>query len=193
MNSTTKGALGYALVTAAVVSPLVAHVTIGPATIALEETTFAAVAKQLGEAPIVRAGDAGGGRAQTCYATSGPRPTVYYLESGEMGGGERIMQVDAVSAGTATAAEDSIIATRCHTLAPGTTAAKTDRGIMLDQSRADVERRLQVVGRDSAGVTLYSKSEEHGTSASYDISSWVRVRYIAGRVAAFSAGVVSSR
>jgi hypothetical protein len=189
-----KSVLGSLLVAMAAVSPLVARVTIGPATIALEETTFATVAKQLGVAPIIRTGDAGGSRAQACYATSGPRQTVYYLESGEMGGGERIMQVDVVGVGAATAAEDSIIATHCRTLAPGAQTATTDRGIVLDQLRAEVERRLHFRGRDSAGVTLYAKSEKHGIGArAYDVSSWFRVRYLRGRVAAFSMGVVSTR
>jgi hypothetical protein len=189
-----KPVLGCLLVAAAAGSPLVARVTIGPATIALEETTFAAVAQQLGEAPITRAGDAGGSRAQACYATIGPRQTIYYLESGEMGGGERIMQVDAVGVGTATAAEDAIIATHCRTLASGAKAATTDRGIMLYQLRAEVERRLHSRGRDSAGVTLYSKAEKRGTGArAYDVSSWFRVRYRQGRVVAFSTGVVSTR
>jgi hypothetical protein len=189
-----KAVLGCLFVAVAAGSPLVGRVTIGPATIALEETTFAAVAKQLGEAPITRLGDAGGSRAQACYETSGPRQTIYYLESGEMGGGERIMQVDAVSVGTVTAAEDSIIATHCRALASGTRAATTDHGIMLYQLRAEVERRLHSPGRDSSGVTLYSKAETRGTGTrAYDVSSWFRVRYLRGRVVAFSTGVVSTR
>jgi hypothetical protein len=194
VNVIVKTGLGYLLIAVAGVSPLVARVTIGPATITLEETTFAAVAKQLGEAPISRAGDAGDSRAQACYATRGPRQVIYYLESGEMGGGERIMQVDAVSVGAATAAEDSILATHCRALASGAMAAQTDRGIMLGQLRTDVERRLHLHGRDSAGITMYTKSEKHGTGArAYDVSSWFRVRYLRGRVAAFSTGVVSTR
>jgi hypothetical protein len=189
-----KTMLGCLLLAVPAVAPLVARVTIGPATIALEETTFAAVAKQLGEAPIIHAGDAGGSRAQSCYATGGPQRTIYYLESDEMGGGERIMQVDVVSEGAATAAEDSILATHCRTIAAGAKTATTDRGITLHQLRADVERRLQSRGRDSAGIALYAKSEEHGAGAqAYDVSSWFRVRYLRGRVVAFSAGVVSTR
>jgi hypothetical protein len=179
---------------ATLASPLVRHVTVGPAKIELEETTFAAVAKQLGNAPIAQTGDAGGSRAQACYATGGTRGSRYYLESSEMGGGVRITQVDVVGGGSSTAAEDSIIATRCRTLASNAAAAETDRGIMLGLSRKAVERRLTLHGRDSAGVTLYEKSEDHGTgSKAYNVASWFRVRYRSGRVVAFSTGVVSSR
>jgi hypothetical protein len=186
--------LGFLLAAAAIASPLVRGLTIGSAKIRLEETTFAAVARQLGEAPIARTGDAGDSRAQVCYATRGRRPTNYYLESSEMGGGESITQVDVVSAGSAPATEDPIIATRCVALAPGTADAKTDNGIMIGRRRREVEQRLHLRGHDSAGVTVYEKSEDRGTgSNAYNVSSWFRVRYTKGRVTAFSAAVVSSR
>lgn len=51
-----KTLLGCLLLAIPATSPLVARVTIGPATIALEETTFAAVAKQLGAAQIIHTG-----------------------------------------------------------------------------------------------------------------------------------------
>jgi hypothetical protein len=185
--------LSHLLVAGAAAAPLAASVTIGPAKIELEETTFAAVAKQLGEVRLAHTGDAGGSRVQACYVTAGHAPTTYYLESGEMGGGDRIMHLDVVGAGSTTAAEDTVIATRCTTLASRVRSARTNSGIMLGLSRAQVERRLQMRGRDSAGVTLYDKSEAHGRGPSaYDVSSWVRVRYLKGRVRAFSVGMVSS-
>jgi hypothetical protein len=188
-----KLVLGYLFAATTIASPLVRRVTIGHATIELEETTFAAAAKRLGNAPIVQTGDAGGSRAQACYATVGTRPTRYYLESSEMGGGDRITRVDVVSSGSATAAEEHIIATRCTPLARSAPAARTDRGIMLGLSRQAVDRRLRLHGRDSAGVTLYEKSEYQGTGTKvYNVSSWFRVRYMRGRVTAFSTGVVSS-
>jgi hypothetical protein len=186
--------LAYLLAIAAIVAPLVRRITIGSAKIELEETTFAEVAKQLGDAPIVRSGDAGSSRAQVCYATRGLRPTSYYLESSEMGGGERITQVDVVSSGSVPTATDPVIATHCVYLATGAARAKTDQGIMIGLLRQDVERRLHLRGHDSAGVTLYEKSEDHGTGANaYNVSSSFRVRYTKHRVTAFSAGVVSSR
>ncbi len=179
---------------AALASPLVRHVTVGPARVALEKTTFAVVAKQIGYAPLARTGDAGSSRTQACYAAGGTRGTRYYLESSEMGGGDRVTQVDVVGAGSVTAAEDSIIASRCMSLAPDAPGASTDRGIMLGLSRKAVDRRLVQHGRDSAGVTLYEKSEDHGSGQNaYSVASWFRVRYTRGRVAAFSTGVVSSR
>ena len=179
---------------AALASPLVRHVTVGPARVELEETTFEAVAKQLGYAPLAHTGDAGGSRTQVCYATGGTRGARYYLESSEMGGGDRITQVDVVGAGSSTAAEEPVIASRCRTLASGAGAERTDRGIRLGLSREAVDRSLALHGRDSAGVTLYEKSEDHGTGPSaYNVASWFRVRYASGRVAAFSTGVVSSR
>ena len=59
--------------------------------------------------------------------------------------------------------------------------------------REELERRLKSRGRDSAGVTLYERLERRGTGAgAYDISSWLRVRYTRGRVAAFSARLITS-
>src|SRR4051812_2405562 len=115
-----KLALGSLVVAAGLASPLTSRVTLGTATIRLEEATFASVAKKLGPAPITHVGDAGGSRYQACYAASQPRPARYYLESGEMGGGDHVMQVDAVAPGVATAAEDPVIATSCRALLPGT-------------------------------------------------------------------------
>ncbi len=77
-------------------APLVRTVTIGPATIVLDETTFASAARQLGEAPLTKAGDAAGFRVQACYRSAGEAATTYYLNSGEMGGGIYITQVDVV-------------------------------------------------------------------------------------------------
>ena len=182
------------LVVSWLASPLTSRVTLGSATIRLEETTFASVARKLGDASIMHVGDAGGSRYQACYAANGTAPARYYLESGEMGGGDRVMQVDAVGVDVATAAEDPIIATHCRTLLPGTPPLTTNRGIRLGLTRADVERRVQRRGRDSAGVMLYERSDAHGRGAlAYDVFSWLRVRYSNGRVAAFSTGVVSSR
>jgi hypothetical protein len=189
-----KLALGSLFVVAGLASPLTSRVILGSATIRLEETTFASVARKLGEASIIHVGDAGGSRYQACYAASGPVPARYYLESGEMGGGDRVMQVDAVGVDVATAAEDPVIATNCRALLPGTPPLTTNRGIRLGLTRADVERRVQRRGCDSAGVTLYERSEDHGRGANAsNVFSWLRVRYSNGRVAAFSTGVVSSR
>jgi hypothetical protein len=182
------------LLAAATASPLVRRVTIASAEIELEETTFATVAKRLGIAPIVRAGDAGGSRAQVCYATRAPSQTKYYLESSEMGGGEHITHIDVVAAGSVTAAEDPVIATQCALLPPGSAGARTDHGIMLGLTRTQVEKRLHLHGRDSASIFLYEKSEDLGTGVNaYNVSSWFRVRYASGHVTAFSTGAVSSR
>jgi hypothetical protein len=185
--------LDHIVAAAIVAAPLATSVSIGPAKIELEDTTFAMVAKQLGEAQLAQAGDAGESRVQACYVTAGPAPITYYLESGEMGGGDHIIRVDVVGVGAPTAAEYPVIASHCHTLAPSIGGARTNSGIMLGLSRAQVERQLRLHGRDSAGVTLYEKSEKHGNgSKAYDVSSWARVRYLKGRVAAFSVGKIST-
>lgn len=173
-------------------SPLVRSVTVGRARVDLEDTTFTEVASLLGEAPIVRVGDAGGSRAQACYRFGRSTPTTFYLESSEMGGDQRITQVDVVGPGAATAAEEPIIAARCARIAV-LTAGTTDRGVKLGLTRRDVERLLRAAGRDSAGITLYAKSERSRRGArALDVSSWLRVRYRGGRVAAFSTGVVTT-
>jgi hypothetical protein len=188
-----KSLLNCVAIAAAVAVPLAASVTIGPAKIALENTTFAMVAEQLGNAQLVHAGDAGGSRVQACYVTAGHAPTTYYLESSEMGGGDHITQVDVVGAGSTTAAGGPVIALHCSTLTSRIGTARTNSGIMLGSSRAQVERQLRLRGRDSASVTLYEKSEKHGSgSKAYDVFSWARVRYLKGRVTAFSVGKVST-
>lgn len=186
--------LGALLAAAGAASPITSRVRIGTATIRLEETTFDRVARQLGPTPIAHVGDAGGSRYQACYAASGPAPARYYLESGEMGGGDHIIQVDAVGAGVASAAPDPVIASQCRSLLPGALPIRTDRGVILGLARAEVEHRVHLHGRDSAGVTIYDRSEDHGRgSGAYNVFSWLRVRYANGRVAAFSTGTVSSR
>ena len=111
-----------------------------------------------------------------------------------MDGGDRVMQVGAVAEGVATAAEDPVIASTCRALFPGTRPLMTNRGIRLGLTRGDVEGHVQTRGRDSAGVTLYERSEDHGRGAgAYNTFSWLRVRFSDGRVTAFSTGMVSSR
>jgi hypothetical protein len=167
-------------------------VTLGNVRIVLTETTFAAVANKLGRAPLAHAGDAGGSRTQACYRSADPQPTTYYLESGEMGANEQIMQVDVISAGSAAATPDPPIARECRVLAPATTA-RTDRGIRLGLSRAEVDRRLRVRGRDSAGIAIYDRSEKRRIGGrTYDAWAWLHVRYLENRVVAFSAGAVYS-
>jgi hypothetical protein len=193
MNGTVTLLLCPLLVATMLAAPLTTSVTIGPATITLEESTFVTVAKQLGDSPLSQRGDAGESRVQTCYVTAGARPTTYFLESGEMGGGDHIVQVDVVGSRRTTAAEAPIIATRCTKLAAAIPTARTDRGLRLGLSRSDVERRLNVRGRERAGVTVYEKEEKRQDGARvFDVSSWVRVRYVGGRVAAFSVGLVST-
>ena len=181
------------LVAMVLIAPLATRISIGPATIVLEESTFATVARQLGDAPLSQQGDAGDSRVQACYVTAGPAPTTYYLESGEMGGGDHILQVDVVGPNRTTAAAAPIIAKRCSRLAAGMRIATTERGLALGMSRVDFERRLHMRGREHGGVTLYEKAEKREERARvFDVTSWVRVRYVAGRVAAFSVGLVST-
>lgn len=189
-----KLALSSLLMAAAMMSPITTRASLGIATITLEKTTFHDVARTLGSAPIAHVGDAGGSRYQACYRADGPTPATYYLESGEMGSGTRVMQVGGVGPGAATAAEDPVIATRCRALVSGARPLTTDRGIALGLARADVERRVRGHGRDSSGVTLYEWSEDHGRGVdAYNVYSWLRVRYHNGRVAASSTGTISSR
>lgn len=184
---------GQFLIATTLIAPLATRISIGPATIVLEESTFATVARQLGDAPLSHQGDAGASRVQACYATVGPSPTTYYLESGEMGGGDHILQVDVVSASRTTAAPSPVIAKRCTRLAASIHVATTERGLALGLSRADFEGRLHMRGRERGGVTFYEKAEKRQKGARvFDVSSWVRVRYLGGRVAAFSVGLVST-
>jgi hypothetical protein len=89
------------------------HVTLGSFRIVLSETMFADVARTFGAAPVVHTGDAGDSRVQACYRPPGANQPTYYLVSDEMGGGERITQFEALSAGATTVAEDSLLASQC--------------------------------------------------------------------------------
>lgn len=174
-------------------SPLVTHVSIGAASIVLEESTFATAAKQLGTASLVRFGDGGDGRVQACYQVPGAAGATYYLDSGEMGGGERIMEVEVVGRGQSTAAASPVIATNCAVLAADTGTAMTETGLRLGLSRAEAERLLQILGSERDGVALYERTEKSVEGARVvDVSSRIRIRYVRGRVAAFSAELLST-
>jgi hypothetical protein len=155
--------------------------------VSLGETTFAQVSQRLGAAPIVHTGDAGESRYQACYVSADAHPATYYLESDEMGSGTRVTQFEAIAAGGATAAEEGLLGHDCRRLT-GTPAVRTDRGVALGLARAEVEQRMGGSGRDSSGVTIYDGSEDRrGRTARTTAWSSLRLRYVGGRLVAFSA------
>lgn len=165
----------------------VERVTLGGIELSLGETTFKEIAEHLGPASVAHMGDAGESRYQACYRSPASPRVAYYLESDEMGAGERITQFEAIAAGSATAAEDSVFAGHCGTLT-ASMPVRTDRGIELGLSRPEVERHLGSRGRDSSGVVIYSASETR-RAKDFRATAWsvLRLRYHAGRVVAFAA------
>ena len=165
----------------------VQRIALGTFSLALGETSFADVATRFGLASIVHTGDAGGSRYQACYRSPERDQPTYYLESDEMGSGERITQFEAIAQGARTAAEDSVLAHPCHLLT-SRLRVRTDRGVALGISRQAIERRLGGPGRDSAGVVIYSGSEIR-RAMGVRATAWsvLRLRYSGDRVVAFAA------
>lgn len=165
----------------------VERLTLGSLSLSLGVTSFDQVASRLGASPIAHTGDAGESRYQACYVSPGAHRATYYIESDEMGSGERVTQVEAIAPGARAAAEDSLLAGECPPLATPI-HVRTDRGIELGLSRQDVERRMGGRGRDSSGVIIYSGSETRRVKDS-PMTAWsfLRLRYRAGRLVAFAA------
>lgn len=114
-------------------------------------SSLAHVQKILTAAEIGARGDAASSLKWVCYRLSGDAPMSLLLESDEMGGGD-VDGFELVPAGSRRALEH-----KCARLDVPASAVETDKGIRLGLSRRQVEGRLGVAGRDSAGVVIFER------------------------------------
>lgn len=181
--------------------PLLSYLRVGPHVIAFEsdtltegakrvalvQSTFADARRKLGPAALEVRGDAGDVLRWVCYRLGGKAPMSLVLESDEMGGGKRVTGFEFVVAGSRPDLER-----RCAALSVQGGAVSTNTGLRLGLARREVNERLGVVGRDSAGVVVYDRTRQRvwhradGGQDEYTESAGFVVRYVRGRVVAFS-------
>ena len=156
---------------------------VGTGRIELGGSTFAAVARLMGRTEMASAGDAGDSRREACYELRGSPRATLRLESGELGGGERIEGFALTAAGAASVAEDAALAERCAAARISGAEVRTDRRIGLGTTRRDVEARIGAPSQDSAGVAIYAR-DEHRRGG--EASSRLRIRYAGARAVAIA-------
>lgn len=163
----------------------VTALNVGRAQIALGETTFTELARTLGPAPVASAGDAGDSRREACYRLAGSPVATLYVEGGELGGGDRIEGFVLVARGAASVAEEPALTRACTPVALSGADVRTDRGVALGLSRAQVRSRIGAASRHSAGVAIHeADANRRGGGNAF---STLRIRYDArGRVVALA-------
>lgn len=159
----------------------------GGARIALVQSTFTDARRALGPASVSARGDAGDSFYWVCYRLTGSPRMSLILESDEMGGGTSIDNFELVPAGSRASLEHRCVATDI-----AGTSVVTNTGLRLGSSRADVNARLGMMGRDSAGIVVYDRSREltmryrDGRQVEYTQSAGFVVRFVHDHVASFT-------
>jgi hypothetical protein len=154
---------------------------------------FDSVRRVLGPAATTDTGDAGGANTFACYRLAGRPAMSLILESSEMGGGTWLTGFTFVPTGSRPDLER-----RCATSNIDAHAVSTDLGLRLGLTRDQVNRRLQAVGRDSAGSVVYERDRQRpfinprGQRDTYQEAAGFTVTMVAGRVAAFDGWRIDS-
>lgn len=157
----------------------------GDFSVVYEETTLAEVKSKVGLGRVLHQGDAAESVYWLCYTARGAR---IWIMSGEMGGGERVIDV-AVEDGGFAPAED------CPSLPPGFQLVSLDSEVWVGMSESAV---LQLLGppshREGDWLSFDFTGKKPGACKpeDADVTNWAFIKLMRGRVVRVHAGQVTS-
>ncbi|MDB4905990.1 MAG: hypothetical protein JWO05_774 [Gemmatimonadetes bacterium] len=165
----------------------------GGASVVVTQNTISDTRQLLGASRPVTTGDASTFLRSVCYFATGNSHMVLVLESEEMGNGTWLTGFSLLPAGRRPGRER-----HCGRLRVSSDSISTSSGLRLGLTRAQLEARLGMKGRDSANVVVYERAVDKpfrrpdGASETYTESSWLYVHFRRGKVAGFLGGRIDA-
>jgi hypothetical protein len=157
----------------------------GAFSVGYEETTLAQVRDEAGLGRVLHQGDAAESTYWLCYTARGAR---IWIMSGEMGGGERVIEVAVEDGGFAPIAD-------CPALPVALQPVSFDRGLWVGMSEIKV---LEILGppshREKGWLSFNFSGKQPGACKpeDADVSNWAFIKVSQGRAVQIHAGQVTS-
>jgi hypothetical protein len=161
--------------------------------VALTQSTIESVRAALGAAQPTDSGDAATSFRWICYRLTGTPAMSLILGSEEMGGGIYVTDFSFVPSNT-----EPRLERRCMPLDVDPTQVRTDRGLRVGLTRAQVDRILRVAGRDSARLVVYEQDVQRpftnrdGKADKYTEAAGFTFEFRGGRAVGFSGWRIDS-